>query len=175
MNHDEPVTCTWCQDHIEAYLDDDLTAPESARLHAHLAGCDVCTADMELAARIRTSLHDMPLPDVPEAVTAGVYNKISAERGKLSIFRHPVWRGLAVAAALIAAILLGTGEKQKSEQASTVSSEELARAESQAKWAIAYISDVGRRTGLTVRDEIISEKVVGTLNKSVDTVMRREE
>ena len=56
-----------------------------------------------------------------------------------------------------------------------VSAEELALAEIQAKWTIAYISNVGRRTGLAIRDDIIGEKLVGTLYKSVNAVSKQDD
>jgi hypothetical protein len=36
------VTCSWCEERFERFLDDTLTAGERARLLAHVDGCDAC-------------------------------------------------------------------------------------------------------------------------------------
>jgi len=63
---------------------------------------------------------------------------------------------------------IGTASDPEAE----ISLEELALAEAQTKWALGYISQVSRRTGLTVRDDIIGGRVAGALQQNVEKTVR---
>jgi len=41
------VTCSWCEERFERFLDDALTAGERTRLLAHVDGCDACRGLLE--------------------------------------------------------------------------------------------------------------------------------
>lgn len=47
MTTEPDVTCREVVELLSDYLDDAIPAPDRARLDAHLAGCDGCTAALE--------------------------------------------------------------------------------------------------------------------------------
>ena len=103
MNLNDSITCEWCRDHIESYLDGELTDEESLCLNGHTLTCNGCTRELELAGRITTSLQDMLLPEVPKKVTDGVFDQIRTEQRKQRKSWRPswgssAWRPLALAA-----------------------------------------------------------------------------
>ena len=134
MNLNDPITCAWCQDHMESYLDGELTDEVSLCLNGHLLTCNGCTRELELAGRIRTSLQDMLLPEVPKKVTDSVFDQIRTEQRKQRKSLRPswgrsTWGPLALAAMADTAILFGTRLMQVREPpVAVVSVEELALA-----------------------------------------------
>ncbi len=41
------MTCSWCEERFERFLDGDLTSLEHARLSAHVSSCDACRSLLE--------------------------------------------------------------------------------------------------------------------------------
>jgi anti-sigma factor (TIGR02949 family) len=172
------IKCEWVLDKIDAFLDGDLTEDEASRTRAHLKQCSACSSELELAAVTRSAIRDLPAQHCPDAVTAAVMERIANE----PVSKRPAlhwwntllgWRPLrpvAVAAALVLVVSMSVfiGQKQESPAPQFVngndtlefSPEEVALAEAELKWTIAYISNVGRRAGLRVRDKAIYPHVV---------------
>ncbi len=81
---------------ISAYLDGELTAPETRRLLAHLSSCGRCIAEMEDTQRIRAAVRSLPVLDLP----SGLVPEIDAE---VVPFRRNrgVWVGAAAAVVVV--------------------------------------------------------------------------
>lgn len=159
--------CAWTQERIEAYLDGVLPEAETERIGDHLDTCAACAGELDLAGQIHAALRALPEPDVPEQVIETVFARIRAERRDefrqrlrlwLNAWKFPHWRPAAATLAVTVLILMGVFLRRPPEPPATaVSAEELAVAEQQARWALAYVSDVGRRVGLTARDGIVGK------------------
>ena len=66
--------CVWALDSLEAYLDDsdgDLGGSERSRFEAHIAACDRCARELELARACRDELRALPSFEVPPLAVAG--------------------------------------------------------------------------------------------------------
>ena len=181
MNRSErEFDCSWVQERIEAHLDGELPDGEANGLETHLRECAGCAAELELAEQVRGGLRMMPLLKCPDPVVEEVYERVRGElratrrrrlREWMDSWRAPLWR--PVAAALVVVLMIG-GAVTYQDREPEVSPAELARAELQVKWTLAYLSQMGRRTGGRVRDDVLWERVVEPIQKSVNRVMEME-
>lgn len=90
---------------LAAYDDALLAPPESARVRRHIDACPACRRELAALARTARMLAAMPMPEVPEALWAGVAARIEA-RPHMGLRRW--WKtaaGLSVAAGLAIAIV----------------------------------------------------------------------
>ncbi len=163
--------CDWVQERLEPYLDTELPDNERSSLEVHLQICAACSAELETARKVQETLRTLPAQAAPEQITEAVYAHARADlRTRRRVWLQgwtTGWRpvlGVAVAAILLIFTTIGL---QDQEPTDTATPAEIARAERQAKWAIAYLSQVGHRTGLTVRDEVIGYRVVRPLRRSI--------
>jgi len=172
--------CSWVQERIEAHLDGELPEMEGIGLEKHLRECADCSVELELAERVRGGLRMLPLQRCPDPVVEGVYERARGELRAtrrqrlhewLDSWRAPLWR--PVAAALVVVLMIG-GTMTYQDREPEVSPAELARAEQQVKWTLAYLSQVGRRTGDRVRDDVLRDRVVEPIQKSINRVMEAE-
>lgn len=171
MNPVEPnPRCAWTLARLEACLDDEALVEERGELEAHLADCAACARQLALARKVRQSLRELPRLACPErvATAAGVRlrrRQTAAWRPRLSSWltgwRLPVWQP-AAAVALVLLVALAVDRRDR-EPEPTVA--EVARAERQARFALAYVGQVGRSTGRTVRDQVIRTWVVEPLTR----------
>lgn len=188
MNIPEPVNCDWVLDRIDPFLDGDLPDTEALTLSRHADTCSICAEEITLAQSLQEVLNELPIPVIPVDLAARVFTQIELEerqrsrakwRPLLDRFKIPTWRSAIGVLATILVFLAGgwfwTSDQETSLQPSAdaaLTPEELALAEEQAKWALAYISDIGLRTGKTVRDDVIGRRIVGTLTRSVEGGIR---
>jgi predicted anti-sigma-YlaC factor YlaD len=113
---------------LAGYVDGTLEPPERAVLDAHLAGCERCRDEIELASGARMAL--AALEDAP--VPYGLTDRVVAEAGRSferrSDRKKVVWErlqwagGLAAAAAIVLVVVLNLGNEEReptAERAST--------------------------------------------------------
>lgn len=156
----EEMRCEEVLDVLEPWLDGDLPPAEEARVRVHLDSCPSCAAELALARAIQGELRSLPLPDCPPEVLEKVRR---ARGGEVLPFNRPERRNArplraALAAAMLAAAV-GTSvfffsppfRNQEPDP------EEVARATEEARYALAYIGQVSRRAGLTLRDHLEAE------------------
>ncbi|MBM3264697.1 MAG: zf-HC2 domain-containing protein [candidate division Zixibacteria bacterium] len=187
MKTSKRIPCADVRNQIETYIDGDLAEESIAVIDRHVSGCGACRREMALARRVHTALHALPPLDAPADVAERVFAQIRMERHETlrswlfwekKSWLAPAWCALGVAAAILL-IWMGVRMVQTPEHIGTasdpeaeISLEELALAEAQTKWALGYISQVSRRTGLTVRDDIIGGRVAGALQQNVEKTVR---
>src|SRR5438093_11696445 len=89
------------EEQLAAYVDGTLSDQERVEVDAHLASCQTCRDEVELAGRARSVLASLPALEVPpDSVRPGItrLRPASGER-----FRRTGWvAGLAAAAAVAA-------------------------------------------------------------------------
>jgi len=175
------INCFWAQERIEAHLDGELPDGEMNGLETHLRECASCAGELQMAERVRGSLRMLPLQSCPDPVVESVYERVRDElrttrrqrlREWLDSWRAPLWRP-AFGAALVVILTIG-GTVTYLDRDPEVSPAELARAELQVKWTLAYLSQMGRRTGDRVRDDVLRDRVVEPIQNSVNRVMEME-
>ncbi len=180
------MTCDEILERLEAFVDGELDASERATIEAHLAGCEACAAEHALTEAVRTELRALPELDAPPAVIGQVLSDVGEDRFRRigSTPSRPAWTALAAAAlaaaVLGAAMLLGPSRQPETDEAAPMATtavadattidrtvadrtatdpEAVARATEEARYALAYLAQVSRRTGLKLRDDLLIDRV----------------
>lgn len=97
------MDCPTCEAMVDAYVDGELSAGESAALERALEGCPDCRRRLESAQALGRLLRDLPAEPAPDLLRARVDRELRAIAG-----RRGEWlRWAAVAASLIAAVGIG--------------------------------------------------------------------
>lgn len=158
--------CEESLDILEAYVDGDLPAAEADRLREHLEACPSCAAELALAEKVQRELRTLPLPDCPPEILEKV-----RQAGKGAVVPFPrrertIGRRIA---AVAAALLLSVGGGALFFKAQQVQREreQIAQAELEARYALAYIGKLSRRTGLDIRDQILQKHVVAPTTRGI--------
>jgi hypothetical protein len=157
----EKLRCEEVLDVLEPWMDGDLPPEEEARVRIHLDSCPSCAAELTLARAIQSELRSLPLPDCPPEVLERVRR---AGEGEVVPFGRPERRiarpfRAALAAAMLAAAVGGSLFFLHPFRNEEPDPEEVARATEEARYALAYIGQVSRRAGLTLRDHLEAEPV----------------
>lgn len=164
---DDTLPCDEALDLLEPYVDGDLPPETADQLRVHLETCRSCAAELALAERIRSELRALPQLDCPPEILERVRN----QGGEVVPFRRR-WAGVPLrvaAAAAVLALALGGGALfvRFQQQPRQPSAAEIAQATAEARYALAYIGRVSRRTGLDLRDDVLSRRLVRPAARSV--------
>jgi len=156
-------------DHLELYLDGldgtdgsdeglpGLTDAERATVEDHLTRCPACAQELGRAQRIRDGLR--ALPEVPfDLPLAGRETRRPWTRWSVP---------LATAAVLLLALITGVvwRTSQPATSVPEVSAEEMARAELEARYALARLAEVTRKTQEEITDEVLARHVVAPVQR----------
>lgn len=164
---DDDSRCEEALELLEPYLDGDLSPAQTSQLGEHLERCRACTAELELAGRIQRELRSMPQLDCPPEV---LERSRLARRGEVVPFR-PRDRSLGVRiAAIAAALLLAVGAGAvflRFDRRSQPSPQQIAQATAEARYALAYIGKVTRRTRLSLQYDVLQKRLVEPASRSV--------
>jgi anti-sigma factor RsiW len=155
-------TCEWVLEHVDEYVDGLLDEQDRIDLQLHCQVCRECASELDLAEAVRDGLEALPLLSCPDEVTDPVFQDISessrAEVHSASVWLQivrPLWRPVSVAAAVAAIVLMALFVGIDRDQGSTQPTQaEVDRALQEAKFALAVINDVGRKTGRQVGDDV---------------------
>lgn len=144
----QDLCCEEALELLEPFVDGDLPPGEAERLRAHLEGCASCAAELDLAGAVRRELRSLPLHDCPPEIL----EKVRSAGGQVVAFppRGPRLRIAAAAALLAVAVTGGAFFARQARQ-----EREVAQATAEARYALAYIGKVSRRTGLELRDDVL--------------------
>lgn len=178
------MTCIKIQALIEVYLDNELMPELVSQMEAHLKQCAACAEELQLAHNVRNTLRTLPAQYCPDRVKQTVLDQDCGARKAISWGRIQSWLtprpGFrwrpAIAAALVAALVVLTLLMTRPQQPlpASVSLEELARAEIEAKWTLAYVGEIGQRTGITIRDDVIGTRVVAPMRQAIEIALDNE-
>jgi len=101
------MDCPTCEAMVDAYVDGELTATESAEFERALEGCPECRKRLDSARALSGLLRDLPTEPAPDLLRARIERELRTIAGRpherLRQWRH--WS--AMAASVIAALGLG--------------------------------------------------------------------
>lgn len=204
MRRNTPFEPQACPDELlEPYLDGDLDDGARTDLMTHLAECASCTAELERARAVRSALRELPIADCPSGVVDRVLDVARQESAAslrpkvVTLGRNRRWAGrphalwLTAAAAFLAAIaavtLLDRGPltsrstpvsgPELGQQITTdhVTPEEVARAEQEARLALALFAQLSDRVGDIVQEEVIGRRISRAPSVALEAIREREE
>ncbi|HYE96083.1 MAG TPA: zf-HC2 domain-containing protein [Rubricoccaceae bacterium] len=164
-------------DRLDAWLDGLLPTEEAAIFEAHLTTCAVCAAEVALARRLQTALHDLPAEPCPDEVYNAALERIAAldrqapnrqpVAGPRKVrLRRAAWVALPLALALALAVFLWPRLRPAPEAEYTAAEIEAARAE--VEYALALVSEVGRETGVFLQEDVLAPHVVEPVQESLN-------
>ncbi len=178
---DQETTCLWAQGIIDSYIDGELTGVEASRLESHLLECSACTEELALARRVKSTLRTLPQQHCPDRVVAAALDQVESTP-PLRKQRHPwawvprwygrQWQLATVAAMLLIALVVSLVVIQPQGPSTAVSPEELARAEQQVKWTLAYVGHVSQRSASIVYEEVIESELEPLMKKGLTQILK---
>lgn len=169
MQHD----ADWMDERIEAYLDGALPVDEQAAFERQLHTDATWDTELRLARQIRSGLRALPAPMCPphvtNAVLAEVQRRREASRSErwiawLERLRAEFWQPALAMSLLLVVVTLAAVLGRPAQPAPDP---EVAQALAEVRWTLAYLSEVGRQTGESVRDQVIDEHVVQPVQRAL--------
>ena len=175
----------WLDDRIEAYLDGDLPAGEAEKVEQMLADDEEWLAEIHLAQQIRDELRSQPKPVCPPEVTRHVFSEVRrlafvswkdrfrmwADRWWVEWWQPTLAMSLLVLV-IVSASLLGGLSPTHSQKTETM---EVQTALAEAKWTLAYLSQVGRNAGQSVRHDVLRDRVVAPMQNAIESILENPE
>jgi len=102
------MDCPTCETMVDAYLDGELTATESADFERALELCPECRRRLDAAKAISGLMHDLPVEPAPDLLRARIERELRGIAGRSSSARGGERRRwMAMAASLIVAVGIG--------------------------------------------------------------------
>lgn len=164
---------------LEAFLDGTLPAADREACAAALRADPAWQAELALARRIRQGLHALPVEPCPPAVTAAVLAHARRHAAppwperlaawidaQAAVLGRPVLAMAVLVLVVVAASLVG--RPQPAPQTLAAASEaEVEQALAEVRWTLAYLSEVGRQTGRSVRRDVLEERVVAPVHEAI--------
>jgi anti-sigma factor RsiW len=144
----ETLCCEEALELIEPCLDGELSRDEEVRFRAHLRVCVQCSGELLLAQRILLELRQLRTSQTSKVVP------LAAPIRRTGLPRPA--RGLLAAAML--ALTVGSAlylAQSRVPPAPQPDAAEVARATREARFALAYVGKVSRRTGLELRNGLM--------------------
>lgn len=180
----------WMDARVEAYVDGDLPEDQHARFERLLQAHPHWQDQVHYAQRIRAELQALPHEACPPQVTDAVLGHTRQQTNgaapsgwwnglwrELDIQVHTGWKpALAFATVLLVVVtssLLSDPQDaaglldQPVAMTHSYSASEIEAAEAEAKWAIAYIAQVGQTTGSTVERAVFEEHMAAPIRRAL--------
>lgn len=101
------MDCPTCEAMVDAYVDGELSARDSAEFEAALATCTECRRRLEVARKMSSLLRDLPEEPVPDLLRARIERDLRAIAGRSRERVRERLRWGAMAASLIVAVGVG--------------------------------------------------------------------
>jgi anti-sigma factor RsiW len=173
------VSCEEMQLLIEEHLDAELPPAQEPLFTLHLSRCRSCADELAQARRVREALRSLPELRCPDPLSAEVLRQVRAEvrqerwRRLRGLFTGVLLRPSAALAALLLLASLGTVffVQTRRAQAPRYSAAEVARAEQELRWTLAYVAAVHEQAGLAVRDEVLRKRVVEPMKRATEEIL----
>jgi anti-sigma factor RsiW len=168
-----PLSDHWLDERLEAFVDGELPEAEHEAFES-LAADPTWSGRIHTAVRIRDGLRSLPIEACPEHVTRAVLAEARRRNERWHpgrvvawIDEHfaPLWQPVVAMTALLAIVVgslfVGRAPETFAERA------EVEQALADVRWTLAYLSEVGRQTGETVRHDVIENRVVQPVRQAL--------
>lgn len=170
------MKCEQVQHRLEALIEGDLLKKEREAVTAHLQTCTDCRRQWEQVRVMQGALRSLPTQPCPAHIVQDVLEQTrrapSGVRDPRSLLRpllRPAWRvaiGLVLAVTVVL-VLRPLFDRAPSDR-TMYAEQEVRESLEEAKWALAYVHRVMVRTQVIVQDEVIPNRVVHPIRRSVD-------
>ncbi len=180
----------WMDDRVEAYVDGDLPADERTTFEQVLNEHPQWMHEVRQAERIHHELNDFPAlacpPQVTQAVLertrfadqppgwSDVWSQFWTQIDELTRFGWKPAMAMASLVMIVAAAVLFS-PAPSTVGGTSYTTAEVERAEAQAKWALAYIAQVGDETQHTLRREVFQEQITRPTRRALRPLDARTE
>ncbi len=166
--------CQKFEDLIDAFLDEELDASLKSDFETHIQTCADCREALAFAKRVHHSLSALPQQNFSRERSAAVIAEARREQAKArrAVFtsyftRFTSFRPLAAVASFAVVLLIILFSLPDGSKKPNFTPEELARAEREIKWTLAYLNDISERASLVVKDDVIEAHVIAPIQKNM--------
>ena len=173
----------WFDDRVEMYIDGDLDEVDRSAFDSRLRLDETLQSKVDFARQIKTSLADLPSPDLPATVLANVHGEIAktssytlglvGRQGQLRLVSRGVRRlgytVVGIAACLALALVGPRLFADEDSQEPIPSNAEVEKALLEVKQTLAFVSDMGYE-----RTEIVNGRVVEPVQKAMSFIFQPE-
>lgn len=182
--------CLWTLDRIDPYLDGDLTSDESTAFERHVAECPECRDELSLARAVVRELRSLPELECPDRVVADARGRCDAAREDAASgvrtwirrmadrFRsggafalRPAMAVMIVVIVAVSVFVLTQHEQSPFNIADSgdeqITPEDVEIAKLDAMLAFAYLGKYSRRTGEILKEDVINQRVIKPLGKTI--------
>jgi hypothetical protein len=182
--------CSRTQERIELYLDGELAGSDREEFEQHVGECPSCREELALAETVTTELRSLPRLDCPDRavnraeVVAGAGTFVPEETwldrlrrrmgGRLVWLPRPAMTVMLVVLFAATVFVLSrheqspfNGRTKGLTPAETLTEKEVELAKLDVMIAFAYIGKYSKRTGQIVKKDVLADRVVKPLGKTV--------
>jgi anti-sigma factor RsiW len=171
--------CLWTLDRIDPYLEGDLDSEEIAKVENHLADCEDCREELALARAVVQELRALPALECPpgvveRAAALGTSNHESAIHrllgwfGGRNVFNlRPAMAVMVLVIAAVSVFVLSQHEQSPFHKEPKYTEQEIELATVDAMLAFAYLGKFSKRTGEILKNDVINDRVIIPLGKTV--------
>ena len=176
----DATTCEELELRIEALVDGELEAAETASLEEHFEECPTCAKQYRLAIDIRQELRGLPELDTPTHVLEAALNRSRQEEKHRRWSWSSIWQtprpawialGAATAAVLLAVLVLVPTQDPSVPERSA----EVERATEEAHLALAYLDKLTQRATRDLREDIVQKRVVDPVARGLTRSLKPQE
>lgn len=173
MKLPETPSNDWIDDRIEAYLDGELPTEEETLFEEAILTQDLTSEvdwvdELFLARQVRAGLRGLPDLACPPAVTEAVMAQSRqlarvAWQERLRLWFRQQWTVIwqpALAMSMLLLIVVSSSLIGRTDTTDTFAQAEVDQALAEVQWTLAYLSEMGRETGKSVRHDVIESRVV---------------
>ena len=177
--------CSWTQDRIDAHVDGELHGDELGAFEDHVEGCETCRRELALARSLVSELRALPSLECPDRVVDEAAARAGADttgiartwRDRLRdrLAAKPVFVPRPAMAAVLVVIVAATVFVLLQHEQSpfngdvtvALTEQEAELAKLDVMLAFAYLGKYSRRTGEIISKDVIGERVMKPVGKSI--------
>lgn len=171
-------SCEEITQHVEPFLDGELSAGATTQIRLHLDGCPECEARVHLANAIQNELHALPELDTPAPVLQQILDKTvrhpRSRRSPVSFWGRwprPAWVALAAAALALGLGLGVLNQRSPSPEPPPPDTAALTRATTEARYALTKTGLLTRKAGSLLRDKTLRAQIVAPTSRGLSRAL----
>jgi len=161
----------WMDNHVEAYLDGDLSEAERMRFERHMFDSP-WEKEVEKADRIRRGLRALAAPTCPDHVSQRALSQARRDTLTALLDWHPGVRPVLAITLLIVLVVSASLIGRRPDPTPTRDAV-VERALSDVKWTLAFLSEVGRDAGASVRRDVLEPYFIQQTPREAEPIERK--